>query len=78
MAYYQYIKPSIVSKFTDILLMTSLRHIAKKIVFGFDHYFTFISKNLEATSTRCTACYRLCRFNFDSVLTSCGHCRRSS
>ena len=56
MAYYQYIKPSIGSKFTDILLMTSLRHIAKKIVFGFDHYFTFISKNLEATSTRCTAC----------------------
>ena len=75
MAYYQYIKPSLYSKFFDVLLMTTLRHTAKRVVLGFDHYFSYMTKNLEATTTRCTSCYRLCRFNFNSKLTSCGHCR---
>ena len=66
-----YIAPTLKSKFFDILLNTGLRHIAKRIIIGIDRSLTFMDKDLEATTMRCTKCYRLCRFNFDSVLTSC-------
>lgn len=70
-----YIKPTITGRLVDTIIATSLRHVAKKVVFNADNYISHMVKDLEATTTRCPSCKRLCRFNFDSILTSCGRCR---
>lgn len=70
-----YIKPTLGTRFVETLVATGLRHVAKKVIYGTDNYITHMVKDLDATTTRCPSCKRLCRFNFDSVLTSCGRCR---
>lgn len=71
-------KPSLQDRVIDTFISSAIRHVAKRVIYSADNYISYLEKDLVVTSIRCEACYKLCRYNFDNVLYSCGHCRRTS
>lgn len=71
-------KPSLQSRVVDTFISTAIRHVAKQTIYSADRYISFLEKDLSATTIRCDLCHKLCRYSFDNVLYTCGHCRVTS
>lgn len=69
-------KPPLSSKFVDLFILTSMRHVIKKIIFKADIALTYSKKDVMATSIRCLNCLRLCRYTFNNVLYNCNFCKQ--
>ena len=68
-------KPSLQNRVVETFISTAIRHVARQTIYSADRYVSFLEKNLSVTSVRCHACHKLCRYNFENILYTCGHCR---
>lgn len=68
-------KPTMQERIVETFISTAIRHVARSTIYSIDRYATYLEKDLMSTTIRCTNCHKLCRYSFDNILYSCGHCR---
>lgn len=73
----KYTPPTLPMRFKEILIMTLLRHVAKRIIFIADNYIVSLTPAMKKTTIRCSSCSRLCRYSYDNPSYDCTNCRTS-